>query len=86
MNDKVNMRMCVCCKQKFDRNSLVRVYKKDGGVYYDQKGKAGGRGAYLCSYGCLVKSFKTGKLSKALKCPVSADTLNILESVLCDGE
>ena len=82
MNDKKNIRMCICCRQMLPKEKLTRVFSKDGMTDIDGTGKMGGRGAYICSGDCFVKAYKTGRISKALRCGVSEDTYKKLESVL----
>lgn len=41
-------RMCVVCRNRFDKNSLTRFAVRDGKVVVDKTGNAEGRGAYVC--------------------------------------
>jgi predicted RNA-binding protein YlxR (DUF448 family) len=42
-------RTCVACRQVKSKRELIRVVRApDGRVLVDEKGKADGRGAYLC--------------------------------------
>lgn len=82
MNDKKNIRMCICCRKMLPKENLTRVFSKDGVTGVDETGKNGGRGAYICSGECFLKASKTGRISRALKCHISEDTYKKLESVL----
>jgi predicted RNA-binding protein YlxR (DUF448 family) len=57
------------------KQSLVRAVKSpEGAVALDLKGKAPGRGAYLCpSAECLKKARKGRRLERAFKCAVSPE-------------
>jgi predicted RNA-binding protein YlxR (DUF448 family) len=45
----VPQRMCVVCRQRFDKRRLTRVANTpEKGVIVDPTGKRNGRGAYLC--------------------------------------
>jgi predicted RNA-binding protein YlxR (DUF448 family) len=50
------------------------VRSKDGVVACDASGRAAGRGAYLCaSEACFTAVQRRDRLSRALKCAVSAE-------------
>lgn len=71
MSEKVKkypMRMCVGCRQMYEKKMLVRVVRGSGGeAHIDLKGKAVGRGAYVCrNTECLAKAIKTKALERAL--------------------
>ena len=55
MNDKVNYRMCVCCRNMKHKHNMARITVKDGKGMIDKNFKAGGRGFYICSVQCLDK-------------------------------
>ena len=62
-------RMCIACRQMFDKKDLIRVVKnKEGQIFVDKSGKANGRGAYICSNkSCFEKLKKQKILNKAYK-------------------
>lgn len=71
MNDKIKkvpMRMCVGCRQMHEKRTLTRIVRDSEGVaHIDQKGKASGRGAYICrSEECLQRAIKTRAIERAL--------------------
>lgn len=82
MNDQVNMRMCVMCRQMFPKKKMVRVAVKEGQVRLDPTGKAGGRGAYLCSAQCLTVAKKERRLERALRTAIPAEIFEALEEGL----
>ena len=47
---KIPMRQCLGCRTMFPKRELIRVVRApdEGGISLDFKGKAPGRGAYLC--------------------------------------
>ena len=81
MNDKINVRMCVCCRTKLSKENLKRVYF-DNGLKHDKTLKMGFRGAYICSKECFLKAYKTGRLKKALRCTDISQNIEELESAL----
>ena len=74
MQKKIPMRQCVGCKEMKPKMQLIRVVKSPEGVLsLDFKGKAPGRGAYLCSdSNCLKRAQKTKALERALDCSIDA--------------
>lgn len=74
-------RMCIACRQMFDKKGLNRIVKNNSGeIFVDTTGKANGRGAYICSNkDCFAKLKKQKLLNKAFKC-------NVDESVYLDLE
>lgn len=66
---KTPKRMCVVCRQMFDKNELLRVVKMPTGeLMVDETGKANGRGAYICkNEECLVNAKKRKAIERALQ-------------------
>ena len=60
MQKKIPMRQCVGCREMRPKRELVRVVKSpEGEITLDFKGKAPGRGAYVCpNVDCLKKARK----------------------------
>ena len=72
-NEKT-MRTCVGCGEHFEKQELMRIVRSDDGtISYDPTGRAAGRGAYVCSLGCLDMAVKTNRLQKALRADVSEE-------------
>lgn len=71
---KKPQRMCVSCRERRDKNDLIRVtLAEDGSLIYDPTGKLPGRGAYLCkNEKCISIELKAHRISKGLK--VSGDS------------
>ena len=66
---KTPKRMCVVCRQMFDKNELLRVVKTPTGeLLVDETGKANGRGAYICkNEECLANAKKRKAIERALQ-------------------
>ena len=63
------MRMCVGCRAMIPKKELLRVVRSpEGAIAFDRKGKASGRGAYVCpNDACLSKAIKTRALERQLE-------------------
>lgn len=67
---KDNLRQCIGCMNKFDKNSMFRILK-----HYDSNeiilyptNKDFGRSVYICkNVNCIKNAFKKGKISRILK-------------------
>ena len=81
MQKKIPMRQCVGCREMKVKKELIRVVKSpEGDLSLDFKGKAPGRGAYLCpNPECLKKAIKSRALERALSVPVPEDVRVRLE-------
>ena len=69
MPKKIPMRQCTGCREMKAKRELIRVVKSpEGEIFLDFKGKASGRGAYLCQNpACLQQAIKTHALERALQ-------------------
>ena len=68
MPKKIPMRQCCGCREMKPKRELIRVVRSpEGSVSLDFKGKAPGRGAYVChDQACLKKAQKSKALDRAL--------------------
>ena len=67
MPKKIPSRMCVVCRNMFEKPDLIRVVKSADGVSIDLTGKKAGRGAYVCPVSaCLEKARKSKVLERTL--------------------
>lgn len=65
-------RMCIMCRNRFDKSSLTRFVVSDGKVVVDEKNNAQGRGAYVCDNpNCRLNLVKKKALSRVFGCDVS---------------
>jgi len=72
LQKKIPMRQCVGCREMKPKKELIRVVKSpEGTVSLDFKGKASGRGAYVCPDAqCLKKAVKAKALERAFSCQI----------------
>lgn len=82
MNDKVNYRMCVCCREMKHKHNMARITVKDGKGMIDKTFNAGGRGFYICSMQCLEKIMSSKKLARYAGILSEENVLNELKEVL----
>jgi len=68
-------RTCVACRQARGKHELVRLVRlEEGLVVVDARGRAPGRGAYVCrGEGCAARLVKGGRLSQAFRRPARAE-------------
>lgn len=80
----VPLRTCIACRQKRAKRELIRVVRTPEGIIeIDPRGKASGRGAYLCpEHQCWETALEQGRLGRALKCQVSAEEVMVLKVTL----
>jgi len=66
---KIPMRQCTGCREMKPKRELIRVVRSpENEIALDFKGKAQGRGAYVChSQDCLKKAIKSKALEKSLE-------------------
>ena len=78
---KVPQRQCVGCRTMFEKRDLIRVVKSpEGAISLDFKGKAPGRGAYLCkSAECLKKARRSKALERAFSLSIPDEVYDALE-------
>ena len=62
------LRQCLGCREMKPKAALVRVVRSpEGAVSVDLRGKAPGRGAYVCrSADCLKKALRSKAVGRAL--------------------
>ena len=84
---KVPMRQCLGCREMFPKRELIRVVRSpEGALSLDFRGKAPGRGAYLCSRSeCLKKARKNRAIERALSVEVPEDVYSALEKQMEEG-
>ena len=80
MQKKIPMRQCVGCREMRPKKELFRVVKSPEGVIsLDFRGKAPGRGAYLCPNGeCLKKAIRAKALERAFSVQIPQEVLDEL--------
>ena len=85
---KVPMRQCVGCREMKPKRELIRVVRSpEGEIALDFKGKANGRGAYVCpDAACLQKAIKGRALEKAFSMQIPAEIYEKLKQQMEAGE
>ncbi len=80
MQKKIPMRQCVGCREMKMKKELIRVVRSpEGELSLDFKGKAPGRGAYLCPDSeCLKKAIKSRSLERAFSCQIPQEVYDAL--------
>lgn len=88
MQKKIPMRQCVGCREMKHKRELIRVVKSpDGEISLDFKGKAPGRGAYVChSPECLKKAIKSKALERAFSAGIPEEVYEQLTKQMEAGE
>ncbi len=71
----VPLRTCVQCQQVRPKRELIRIVRTPhGNIEIDEKGKAAGRGAYLCrNKACWESAIARDRLGYALKTKLSPE-------------
>ena len=87
MQKKIPMRQCVGCREMKPKRELVRVVKSPEGVIsLDFRGKAPGRGAYLCpDPACLKRAMKAKALSRAFETEIPQEIYEDLLAKMEEG-
>ncbi len=69
MQKKIPMRQCLGCREMKPKRELIRVVRSpEGEISIDFKGKAPGRGAYVChDLQCLKRAVKSRAISRAFE-------------------
>ena len=84
MQKKIPMRLCLGCREMKPKRELIRVVRSpEGEISLDFRGKANGRGAYLCDDpACLQRAIKRKALSRAFRTQVPEDGASQLRGQL----
>ena len=72
--------MCLGCGEMKPKKELIRVVKSpEGEISLDFKGKAAGRGAYICrSTECLEKARKARRFEKSFSCRIEESVYEVM--------
>ena len=87
MQKKIPMRQCLGCREMKPKRELIRVVRSpEGEISLDFKGKASGRGAYVCPDAqCLKKAVKARALEKAFSCQIPQEIYDKLNEQMEAG-
>ncbi|MCR4924476.1 MAG: YlxR family protein [Lachnospiraceae bacterium] len=78
------LRKCVGCNEMRDKKQLIRIVRgKDGEIKVDEKGKASGRGVYICrKRECFENASKRKRLEASLKARIPEEIIEVLEEMV----
>ena len=85
---KIPQRQCMGCRERKEKRELIRVVRApDGGVSLDFRGKAPGRGAYICPDPmCLKKAIRSKSLERSLETAIPEEIYARLEQEMEEGK
>lgn len=85
---KIPMRQCTGCREMKPKRELIRVVRSpENAISLDFKGKAQGRGAYVCgSQDCLKKAIKSKALERSLETPIPEEIYAQLKAQMEAGD
>ena len=85
---KIPQRQCMGCRERREKRELIRVVRApDGGVSLDFRGKAPGRGAYICpEMACLKKAIRSKALERSLEVAIPEEIYARLEQEMEEGK
>ncbi len=87
MQKKIPMRQCLGCREMKPKRELIRVVRSpEGEVSLDFKGKAPGRGAYICPNAeCLKRAVKARALERAFSAQIPREVYERLQAEMEGG-
>ena len=85
---KIPQRQCMGCRERKEKRELIRVVRApDGSVNLDFRGKAPGRGAYICpDMACLKKALRSKALDRSLEVTIPEEIYARLEQEMEEGK
>jgi len=85
---KIPMRQCVGCREMKPKKELIRVVRSpEGAISLDFRGKAPGRGAYLCpDAACLKRAIKAKALNRAFETEIPQEIYDDLLASMEEGD
>ena len=88
MQKKIPMRQCLGCREAKPKKELIRVVRSpEGEISLDFKGKASGRGAYIChDPQCLKKAIKSKALERAFSTQIPPEIYDKLNQQMEGGQ
>ena len=81
LEKKIPMRQCLGCREMKPKRELIRAVRSAAGeISLDFRGKAPGRGAYICpNPQCLKKAIKARALERAFSAQIPDEIYTRLE-------
>lgn len=88
MPKKIPMRQCAGCREMKQKNEMVRVVRSpEGEISLDFRGKAPGRGVYVCpNPDCLKRAQKARALERSLDTAIPQEVYAALEERMAQYE
>lgn len=88
MPKKIPVRQCMGCREQKPKNELLRVVRSpEGTISLDFRGKASGRGAYICrSQECLKRAVKSRALERSLETAIPQEVYEQLSQEMEAGD
>ena len=85
---KIPMRQCVGCREMKPKKELIRVVKSpEGQISLDFRGKAPGRGAYVCpDMACLKRAIKSKALERGFETQIPQEIYDGLLQKMEEGD
>ena len=85
---KIPMRQCLGCREMKPKKELIRVVRSpEGEIHLDFRGKANGRGAYVCpDTACLKKAMKSKALERAFETAIPEEIYALLTAQMEAGD
>jgi len=85
---KIPMRQCVGCREMKPKKELIRVVRSpEGAISLDFRGKAPGRGAYLCpDPACMKRAVKSKALNRAFDTEIPQEIYEDLLAKMEEGD
>ena len=88
MQKKIPMRQCVGCREMKPKKELIRVVRSpEGAISLDFRGKAPGRGAYVCpDPACLKRAMKSKALERGFETTIPQEVYDGLLAAMEEGD
>ncbi len=85
---RIPMRQCVGCREMKPKKELIRVVKSpEGQISLDFRGKAPGRGAYVCpDTACLKRAIKSKALERGFETQIPQEIYDGLLQAMEEGD
>ena len=85
---RIPMRQCVGCREMKPKKELIRAVKSpEGNISLDFRGKAPGRGAYVCpDPACLKRAIKSKALERAFETQIPQEIYDGLVQAMEEGD
>ncbi len=74
----IPLRMCIACRKRRPKSELLRMVSIKGEIFFDERQKLPGRGAYICpSLACLHRCRRSSGLPHALRFTAQDGTVSV---------